>query len=255
MAQQTTTPQRKHSAATARLQARLERLELAHLREVVAAQADEIERLVQDVHVCEDRADYWQENHERMAQRLNDGTADARSVGLTQAGELLVVTKDGAIDALRNRAVSGLLINASYPPEAGGDGFGFWQGYIKALQDLRNGAGDTLAGLDEARSGYQPPSHLQAAFAALAESAEAATFAEVRQLLATHCVQVAGNAVANGEFDAVEQFKHGVGGIVQTNDEHAPARVDGDDGSCCVHGAAPLFVADRATVAQQGGAA
>jgi len=109
-------------------------------------------------------------------------------------------TDQGAIEALRNRAITGLLFNAGRSFVSAGEvGFSFWSGYLKALQDVRSGAGGTLAHLDAiSPSGYEPPSHFKAAFAALAERAEALTFAEVQQLLAAQAVEVATVAQQGG---------------------------------------------------------
>lgn len=164
-------------------------------------------------------------------------------------------TDSAAIAALRNRAITGLLINGCHPPEVPGRyGFSFWQGYIKALQDLSSGAGRTLAASDKMCSGYKPLGYLQAAFTALAECAESATFAKVEQLLSAQGVQVTGHPVALLEADASEQLENGVSGIVDAHDKHAPAMVDGNDGSLFLHGNDSLR-SNRLTVAQEGGAA
>lgn len=154
----------------------------------------------------------------------------------------------GAVQALRNRAVTGLLINASTSAaSAGYVGFSFWRGYIKALQDISTGAGGTLAQVD-LHLGYEPPSHLKSAFAALAKSAESLTFAQVQQLLATQGVEVAADAVTNGQINAGQQLKDSEIKAVHLNDEHAPTAIDGNDGP--LHDGSPL----QATVAQKGGA-
>lgn len=158
-----------------------------------------------------------------------------------------------AIDALSNRAITGMLIaagNAKTLPNL--VHFDFWKSYLKALQDVRSGSGSTLAGMDETRSGYQPPSHLQAAFTTLAKRAESATFAEVQQILAAQCVQVASEPVANSQIDAGQQLEDGVVSVVNMHNKHAPAGVNGNDGA--LHGAAPGGL-NAATVDQAGGAA
>ena len=81
----------QHTTATARIQARLERFELDHLRALVAVQAKEIERLRSDLTYAEHCADSWQRDHDNLSQHLASGTEDGRCVGLTQSGELLVV--------------------------------------------------------------------------------------------------------------------------------------------------------------------
>lgn len=81
----------KHNPATARIQARLERWELDHLRALAAVQAEEIERLRGELDYAERCAESWQRDHNSLSEHLASGTADARCIGLTQTGELLVV--------------------------------------------------------------------------------------------------------------------------------------------------------------------
>ncbi|MES2972405.1 MAG: hypothetical protein V4757_02305 [Pseudomonadota bacterium] len=90
---------RKHTRATLTIQRRLEALELDHLRDLAAEQAAQIEQLTtanerlqlyaQD---ADRNAEFWQDQHHELADHLNDGTADARCIGLTVTGELLVVS-------------------------------------------------------------------------------------------------------------------------------------------------------------------
>lgn len=81
----------KHNPATARIQARLERWELDHLRALAAVQAEEIERLRAELTYAEYCAESWQRDHDNLSEHLASGTADARCIGLTKTGELLVV--------------------------------------------------------------------------------------------------------------------------------------------------------------------
>lgn len=80
-----------HTPATARIQRRLERWELQHLRALAAelqAQVEDLNTRLQD----EARmADFWRESHFELQQHLIDDTEDGRSIGLTQSGELLVI--------------------------------------------------------------------------------------------------------------------------------------------------------------------
>ena len=85
-----------HTTNTARLQTRLERLELDHLRAVCAEQAQEIELLRQENIYLADVAEGWQRDHQALSEHLENDTADARSIGLTQSGELLVVRDEAA---------------------------------------------------------------------------------------------------------------------------------------------------------------
>lgn len=80
-----------HTPATARIQRRLEHLELEHLRVLVAEQGEEIERLRRERDYADDAADFWQRSHHDLQEHLNEGTEDARAIGLTTSGELLVV--------------------------------------------------------------------------------------------------------------------------------------------------------------------
>lgn len=91
MSARTTAPRGHHTPATARIQSRLERLELAHLRELCAEQAEEIDRLKREVDYADSCAEMWQRGHERLSEHLNQGSAKAHSIGLTQSGELIVV--------------------------------------------------------------------------------------------------------------------------------------------------------------------
>lgn len=85
-----------HTTSTARLQIRLERLELEHLRAVCAEQAQEIELLRQENAYLADVADSWMQDHQILREHLQHDTADARCVGLTQAGEQIVVREGEA---------------------------------------------------------------------------------------------------------------------------------------------------------------
>lgn len=84
-------PRRLHTPATRAIQRRLEALELQHLRQVVAEQGEQIERLTRELQYADDCADMWQRAHENLAEHLDNGTADIRVVGLTRAGEIVVV--------------------------------------------------------------------------------------------------------------------------------------------------------------------
>lgn len=86
----------RHTPATLRIQARLERLELEHLRELVAEQAERIDELQRQLRHAEDAADYWAQSHHELAMHLADDTEDARAIGLTAGGALLVV-RTGAV--------------------------------------------------------------------------------------------------------------------------------------------------------------
>lgn len=86
----------RHTPATLRIQARLERWELEHLRQLAAEQAERIEELQRQLRHAEDAADYWAQSHHELAEHLADDTEDARAIGLTAGGELLVVRTGAA---------------------------------------------------------------------------------------------------------------------------------------------------------------
>lgn len=75
----------QHTKATISIQRRLERWELDHLRALCAVQAEEIERLQRQLVYAEDCAVMWQRIHD-----ITQETPQA-SIGLTQAGEIVVV--------------------------------------------------------------------------------------------------------------------------------------------------------------------
>lgn len=81
----------RHTHATSRIQRRLERWELEHLRQHAAQLAERLEEAERRLSCAEDTAEFWRESHHRLEEHLDDGTADARCIGLTQQGELLVV--------------------------------------------------------------------------------------------------------------------------------------------------------------------
>ncbi len=85
-----------HSAATARIQRRLDRWELAHLRSLAANLAERIDELEHRLIAAEDSAEFWRESHHRLEDHLLDETEDARCIGLTHEGNLLVVRTGAA---------------------------------------------------------------------------------------------------------------------------------------------------------------
>ena len=154
------------------------------------------------------------------------------------------------IQALLARAKTGMLFNASRAPSPLSEtGFTFWRGYLSALKDLSNPSTAWAAQRDASLSGYEPPSYLKAAFAALPVDLESLTFAQVQQFLTVNGVEITGDEITHGELNAAQHLEHGKGVALHLDDEHAAAVVDGNDGS--LHGDSSL----RTTVAQQGGAA
>lgn len=86
----------RHTPATLRIQNRLERWELEHLRKLAAEQADRIDDLQRQLASAENAADFWAQAHHELANHLADDTEDARAIGLTAGGDLLVVRTGGA---------------------------------------------------------------------------------------------------------------------------------------------------------------
>jgi hypothetical protein len=86
----------RHSRCTARIQRRFENWELDHLRDLAARQAEQIQELQAQLSYAEHTADFWRESHHNLEEHLDAGTADARCVGLTKSGELMVVQMGGA---------------------------------------------------------------------------------------------------------------------------------------------------------------
>lgn len=80
----------KHTPATARIQSRLERLELEHLRTHAAELAERVEQLERDIYYAEGRADMWHDACLRF-----EGTVDregkALGLGLTITGDVAPV--------------------------------------------------------------------------------------------------------------------------------------------------------------------
>ncbi len=81
-----------------RLQRRLDRWELPHLRRhaaSLAARLTETEHRLIDTEAglrhAEDVAESWREDALNLQQHAFDGTSDARCVGLTKSGALLVI--------------------------------------------------------------------------------------------------------------------------------------------------------------------
>lgn len=92
---ETSTPQRaRHTRETLRIQRRLERAELEHLREVVATQGQQIEQLQHDLACAEDQAIFWSRMHDLEQDLRAEGSNAA--IGLTHAGEVGIVQGSAA---------------------------------------------------------------------------------------------------------------------------------------------------------------
>lgn len=91
-----TKPGPQHTLATKRLQNRFEKWELQHLRTLAADLAAQVDDLEARLSHEQRSAEFWSESHFELQQHLDNDTEDARSIGLTQSGELLVV-RTGAL--------------------------------------------------------------------------------------------------------------------------------------------------------------
>ena len=84
----------KHPIAA--VKRKLERMELDHLRQLVAAQQEQIEQLQSDLELTQGSLDFWQRDAMNMHDALLDQEhANGRCIGLTKSGELLVVKMEG----------------------------------------------------------------------------------------------------------------------------------------------------------------
>jgi len=111
------------------------------------------------------------------------------------------------LTALRKRAIVCLLHNAEHNDDVA---FKFWSGYALALRNVEHGSGQAAAEKDaRSPSGYEPPAHLQAAWAALPVDAETLTIAQVQQILAAQGVKLTRDPIAHGHFVRGQQLKGG----------------------------------------------
>jgi hypothetical protein len=82
-----------HTPETLRLQAKLDRLALEQLRAECARLNDELEATQRELYHAQESADFWQNYAEELRQSLGDSEANHLCVGLTRAGEMLVIEK------------------------------------------------------------------------------------------------------------------------------------------------------------------
>ena len=82
-----------HTPATAAIQRRLERWELAHLRDLAVRQADELDELRRRLAYAEDCAEHWRQD----ALQLHADVAELAGAapGITQDGRLVIVPEPG----------------------------------------------------------------------------------------------------------------------------------------------------------------
>jgi tryptophan 2,3-dioxygenase len=79
----------KHTAATARVQRRLERWELQHLRQHAAELAVRLEEAERRLSDAEDAAEFWREQHIETINQIAEETGG--TPGLTMGGQVVVV--------------------------------------------------------------------------------------------------------------------------------------------------------------------
>lgn len=78
------------------LQRKLERMELEHLRRHALELHEHIEQLQSDLALTNSSLDFWQRDAMNMQEAMLDPEfANARCIGLTKEGELLVVRTGG----------------------------------------------------------------------------------------------------------------------------------------------------------------
>lgn len=78
-----------HTPQTARIQSRLERWELDHLRALAAVQAEEIERLRAQLAYAEDVEIWLERDRDALCDALHADPAAHGRIGLTMAGDLV----------------------------------------------------------------------------------------------------------------------------------------------------------------------
>lgn len=78
------------------LKRKLERMELEHLRAHALELHEQIEQLQSDLALTSSSLDFWQRDAMNMQEALLDPEhANARQIGITRSGELLVVRTGG----------------------------------------------------------------------------------------------------------------------------------------------------------------
>ncbi|MGH6627628.1 MAG: hypothetical protein ACRECD_14005 [Burkholderiaceae bacterium] len=156
-----------------------------------------------------------------------------------------------ATEALLRRARAGMLASVVLTDHIR-DNFDFWQGYAKALNDLRRGAGAKLAAKDLAQP-YELPSVLSAAAQVLDHDIERLSRREIEQRLTEAGIKLPPDAEPLLQVAAVHQLKDGAVAGVDLHDEHAVALVQLYE--CAgLHGGDPVMVAG-ADIVDEGGAA
>lgn len=149
-----------------------------------------------------------------------------------------------ALKGLQDRAKTGIVFSATQ---------GQWLRFER-WKMLHKGIADAILILTNAKlasrltNPYLPPSHLQAAWAALPDNIDDLTLRDVVNLCRTQGVGVADNRVTEAYLEFIEKLVHdeAVSGLTDIDDEQPVAGVDGRDGSCDLHASLPdaVFVVE-----------
>lgn len=97
-----------------RLQKKLDRWELEHLRQHVSDLATRLEMAEERLTQEEANADYWREQHMAM---MRDLTEQGHQIGLTQDGELILLGNQGDLIACALEKAEGFLIGFEDDPD------------------------------------------------------------------------------------------------------------------------------------------
>lgn len=159
-------------------------------------------------------------------------------------------TTTEGLQALRNRAIHGVLVGAWLGKPGN---VAFFQGVLNGLTQIERGMAQRAAEKDRDLGGYQPVAGLQGAWATLPTGIERLTMAEVQQHLSAQGVELAADAVAHGDFDAVLQVEECMVPAINVHDEAQPPSVDLHNGSA-LHSLPSLEVATVAQLRLQPGA-
>ena len=156
---------------------------------------------------------------------------------------------EAEIQALLNPAKRMLFLNAI----AGNERPVVWaQAAIKTLNSLKDGVGTRAAKHHQSIGGYFVPAEHEAVWAKLPVGVENFTLRQVQEFLRAHGIQIATDAVANHQVNAVEQLKDHMVAAIDSHNEHDTARADVSDGACD-HGESPVVAG--VDIVDEGGAA
>ncbi|MCS4508913.1 hypothetical protein [Xylophilus ampelinus] len=156
--------------------------------------------------------------------------------------------------ALERRARRGAVVAALLNSE---ERLQFWKGCADACQTLARGTAAKMAEKDArlAAEGYAQTS-LESAGAALPARFKHLSLAEVQQILRAEGIEIAADAVADGNLGARQVLESGVVARFDCDDEHAVSGIDvghGADCHCVSKGGAAIVAA--APLRSEGGAA